>query len=516
MGKVINAEKESVKSRVVTPSIFNSQGQRCPRICVVNTPTSDDCTQVEFVLPYKGSCYNFDQQLSERSAILPTGYLFSVRVYSGQYLHIGTRCHAGICDCIYYLDYIPSMLKPCRLAAIMSHLKLLTEKDMFVLTGVCQGFKIIDSNVDLNYSLDNYNSILSDDMYHQMCKTIFSEVKSGQISQVREPASCVHALGAVVRPDGRLRPITDCSRPKISINDHMLDTAVKFKFSHIEDTRVMVSPQGFGGVVDISNAYRSVLIYPPHRKFVGFQWKFGTKSIHFVDNALCFGLKSAPSIFNSLSDLVVRIMRSNNKPCLGYLDDYFISGKTYDECELNQKTLINLLTNIGFKVNTMKVVTPSHAPKYLGIIVDLERMVFRLPQEKLDKTAKKVSEILISPWCSRKSLERITGLLAHCSVLVRGGRTFCRRLYSLLKATQGKRRVRLAKVFVQDLKWWDSFLKVFDGTCPIFPPLFPEHHFFTDASSSGFGAWHCNDFLFGFWGSHIYGCEHLSSPPPLL
>lgn len=482
-------------------------------ICVVTTPANADSAMVEFVSPFTCSRFPFDNVLSDRSKYLPVGYKYSVRVYDDQYLHITNRCHAGNCSCIYYLDFIPTMLKPCRFAALLTHYGLLSLEDRFVLTGVCQGFKIIDKDVKLSYSRENYKSILSGDMYVQMCTTIDKELKSGQISQISSPATCVHALGAVIRPDGRLRPITDCSRPNISINDCMGDTASKFKFSRIEDTRSMIFPHGYGGVVDIANAYRSVLIYPPHREFVGFHWEKEGRSYHFVDNALCFGLKSAPSIFNSISSQIVRLMEASGVPCIGYLDDYFVSGPTRLACEIDQQSLIDLLQYLGFTINRQKVVTPSQKPKYLGIIVDLEDMVFRLPREKIDKTLEKVSLTLESSWCSRKSLERVTGLLAHCAMLVKGGRTFCRRLYSLLKATRNKKRVRLAQVFRQDLLWWKSFLHVFNGTCHIYPPLLPTKHFFTDASNSGFGAWHLDDFLFGFWGTHSYDCEHVFPPP---
>lgn len=104
----------------------------------------------------------------------------------------------------------------------------------------------------------NYNSILQGEMYSQMCDTITNEVSLGQVSPVSIPSVCSHSLGAVVRPDGRIRPITDSSRPLLSINDYMHNTAERFKFSHIENARPMLSPLGFGAVIDISNAYRSV------------------------------------------------------------------------------------------------------------------------------------------------------------------------------------------------------------------------------------------------------------------
>lgn len=468
---------------------------------------------VKFVLPYKGSCFVYDESLCNRSCFLPEGYVFSVKVYENQFLNVKRCCQTGTCTCVYYLDGIPSPLKPCRIAALMAEKYMFSDEDSFVLSGVCRGFRIVDDDVDLHYSVGNYKSILNEDMYNQMCEIIVKELAKGQVSRLDKPATCVHALGAVVRPNGKLRPITDCSRPQKSVNNYMTATAKRFKFSHVEDTRHLVTERGYGGTVDLSNAYRSVLIYPPHREFVGFNWVRDGKTLHFCDNSLCFGLKSAPSIFNSISGFVTRYMALSNVECLSYLDDYFVAGPDLASCTLRQAALLKVLTRVGFSVNYDKVSWPSQCPKYLGVMVDLVDMKFRLPKEKISKTLDLVRSALDCRWYSYKKLERLTGLLAHCATLVKGGRTFCRRLYSLLKACHGKRRVRFSDLYKRDLYWWSSFLKVFDGTCEIFPPLTPAHHVFTDASGTGFGAWYLEDYIFGFWGENNYCCSHLSPTP---
>lgn len=482
-------------------------------LCVIQTPNKGEVQSVEMVSPYRGGAFDYSSELCARSSYLPQGYVFSVQVYSGQFIHVKRSCMDGVCDCLHILDGVPAQLHPCRVAALMYKYRLLGEENMFVLTGLCRGFHILDSDVQLAYSRSNYSSILEPNMYSQMCATINRELVRGQISLSNDPAICVHSLGAVVRPDGRLRPITDCSRPSNSINNHMFSTATKFKFSRVEDTRNMVEEMGFGSVIDITNAYRSVLVYPPHRKYQGFNWEMGGTVLNFQDNALCFGLRSAPSIFNNVSSFITRIVHESGRACQGYLDDYLVSGSSWEECKANQEFLVNLLRYIEFEVNMNKVTEPSHTPKYLGVIIDLESMKFRLPEDKLIKTSKFVRQLLNCSWCTRKDLEKLAGLLAHCAVLVKGGRTFCRRLYGLLKATMGLRRVRLADCFKMDLKWWDSFLRVFDGTCDIFPCMVPTHHTFTDASGSGFGAWFCDRYLFGFWGEHSYGCPHVFPPP---
>ena len=66
----------------------------------------------------------------------------------------------------------------------------------------------------------------------------------------------------------------------------------------------MVSPGDYGAVVDIKSAYRSVHIYPGQCTLQG----FGDGPVYYVDYMLCFGGSSSPFIFNSLTDLVIRIM----------------------------------------------------------------------------------------------------------------------------------------------------------------------------------------------------------------
>lgn len=87
---------------------------------MVVTPSIHDPRNVEFVLPYSGSIYKYDECLCERSSYLPQDYLFSVKIYNDQYLHVGSRCHTGHCECVYYLDFIQTQLKPCRIAAIIA------------------------------------------------------------------------------------------------------------------------------------------------------------------------------------------------------------------------------------------------------------------------------------------------------------------------------------------------------------------------------------------------------------
>ena len=82
------------------------------------------------------------------------------------------------------------------------------------------------------------------------------------------PPQCVHSLGAVKKSDGRLRPITDCSRPDgSSINNFMGTTFESLNYNPVDSAVPLLLPYDFMSVVDISATYRSVNVHVDHVKF---------------------------------------------------------------------------------------------------------------------------------------------------------------------------------------------------------------------------------------------------------
>lgn len=125
--------------------------------------------------------YEINDSLVERGDYLPHNHVFSVKVYQGQYLYIADLCVQGSCQCIYFLDGIPHIVKPCRFAASLYIKASHSENDIFVLTGICRGFHVLDCMPDLGYSASDYNSITRGDMKDKMDSTVQSELIAGQI-----------------------------------------------------------------------------------------------------------------------------------------------------------------------------------------------------------------------------------------------------------------------------------------------------------------------------------------------
>ena len=70
---------------------------------------------------------------------------------------------------------------------------------------------------------------------------------------------------------------------------------------------------------------------------------------------------------------------------------------------------------------------------YLGIELDSVCMEFRLPSRKVVRLKTIVKEILSVDKAFKRDLQVIAGYLSHASTVVKGGRTFSRRLLNFIK-----------------------------------------------------------------------------------
>ena len=131
------------------------------------------------------------------------------------------------------------------------------------------------------------------------------ELAEGMVSEVSFIPHCIHALGAVPKPGGKIRPLTDCSRPvRESINNFCGELYGEFSYRSVDDIIQMLEPGEFMSVIDIKAAYRAVPIFPLHRKYLGFRWELDGKESTFVDNRMAFGLRLGPLYFDKISRFI--------------------------------------------------------------------------------------------------------------------------------------------------------------------------------------------------------------------
>ena len=147
-------------------------------------------------------------------------------------------------------------------------------------------------------------------------------------------------------------------------------------------------------------------------------------------------LSSSPYIFTKISDFVVRCMLQEGVPrVVNYLGDFcFVSTDRVMGCR-DQEVVIAILRQIGFFVSFGKLPSPNTTARFLGII-DKIKLEMKLPEDKLIRLATILDEVKGRLKVTRKELEWLGGLLAHCSKVVKGGRTFCRRIYYAINSVR--------------------------------------------------------------------------------
>ena len=138
---------------------------------------------------------------------------------------------------------------------------------------------------------------------------------------------------------------------------------------------------------------------------------------------------------------------------------------------------------------------------------------------KVDKLKLAIDSMMAKGSATKKELECIGGLVSHCSYVVRGGRTFSRRIFDLAASySRNSKAILLDDAIKADFTWWLKFCECFNGKACIVRDLHPVP-MYSDSSFKGFGAWMGRDWLVGCWSptdiqmDFNFGSSHLCEPP---
>ena len=78
----------------------------------------------------------------------------------------------------------------------------------FILDSIYHGFHMVDHGASLqSYHMENYGSSLSNPQL--ISELLHQEISQGKILVTDIKPNCVHFLGAIFKPSGKIRPITD-------------------------------------------------------------------------------------------------------------------------------------------------------------------------------------------------------------------------------------------------------------------------------------------------------------------
>ena len=401
------------------------------------------------------------------------------------------------------LSEIPSELQgvqtPLRADVWEKYLSTHPDREFceYLLSGIRKGFRLgfeyrrascVKAKSNMKSALENASVV---DDY------IAEEVKLGRVLGPVKPESLppvqVNRIGVIPKSHqpGKWRLIVDLSHPAgSSVNDGIDPELCTLRYTSVDEAIKRILQQGQEAQLaklDLQSAYRIVPVDPVDRLLLGMVWRDKL----YLDAALPFGLRSAPKIFNAIADALQWIMEARGIKVIHYLDDFLLFGAPgSEECLRSRQAMEKLCEDLGVPIATHKTEGPSCRLTFLGIELDSNSLIARLPEDKLHRLQVEIRRWASKSSCTKRELLSLVGQLQHACCVVRPGRTFLRRMISLSKGVKElHHHIRLNKGFKSDLQWWGCFLPVWNGSSMM--EGVHRYRFSATVTSDASGRWGC-------------------------
>lgn len=238
--------------------------------------------------------------------------------------------------------------------------------------------------------------------------------------------------------------------------------------------------------MDLRDAYFLVKIHPDHKKYLIFKWDNQT----YEFNVLPFGLNTAPFVFTKIMKPVVKLLRSKGHLSTVYLDDFFLTAQSYDNCLENVNDTKIILTSLGFLINERKSqLVPSKVCKFLGFIINSEKFQVSLPPEKITRIKSEIEKYLALKRCKIRDFASFVGLLTSACPGIEYGWLYTKnfercKFLNLNYTNDYDKYMTIPNTLVPDLLWWKNTIDRAVNTIKT-----DEYclEIFSDASMTGWG-----------------------------
>ena len=262
---------------------------------------------------------------------------------------------------------------------------------------------------------------------------------------------------------------------------------------------------------DIESAFRLIPIKPSDYELLGMFWD----GKYYYDKVLPFGLRSAPFLFNQLSDAIEWILI--HKCCISFvchiLDDFLIIEPTStsiphsQSCQQSLSRMLLTFKNLNIPIAANKTQGPHTVLEFMGIILDSDRMEARLPPDKVERIKTSLASFHSRKSCTLKELQSLIGTLNFACKVIPPGRPFLQRMIELTRNVfQPHHHIKLSSGFFKDLHTWQLFIASWNGASFFLSNSWTDSdslELYTDASGTlGFGGIFGPRWFQGSWCPH--------------
>lgn len=305
---------------------------------------------------------------------------------------------------------------------------------------------------------------------------------------------------------GEFRFIQHLSYPEgSSINDGIPKELCSVQYQSIDDAVSLIQKFGPGAYMaktDIEKAFKLIPIAPDSQHLLAFTHL----NCIYYDKTLPMGLSYSCSLFETFSTALqwIATEKLGISGCVHILDDFmFVSPPQYHLCFSSLQTFLGLAEELGVPIKHEKTMLPDTVMSFMGIELDSNLMVKRLPLDKIEKIRFRLQSLKFRRKVTLEELQSLIGLLNFACAVVTPGRCFLRRLIDLtigLKKPHHKRR--LTTEARADLEAWTLFIEGFNGTAIMLEDTWNSSatlHLYTDSSNTGFGGYLKNRYFADTW-----------------
>ena len=305
---------------------------------------------------------------------------------------------------------------------------------------------------------------------------------------------------------GEFRLIHHLSYPSdSSVNDGIDAQFCSVHYTSFDEAIHMVQDLGKGclmGKTDIKSAFRLLPLSPADFDQVGFKFE----GSYYVDKMLAMGCSISCSLFEKFSTFIEFLVKRRSKVgnLKHYCDDFLHAGrKQTDDCRQVMQTFFNVAQELGVPIASEKTVWPTTVLVFLGLEIDSEKMVVRIPLEKLIEIKQKVSLMLSAKKTTLKEMQSLIGVLNFACRAIVPGRPFIRRLINQTKGLNKPfHHLHITRSMKEDMSMWLTFFDRFNGVS-VFHDRFwvssEDVQLFTDASGMAFGCYFEGRWMFSGW-----------------
>ena len=170
---------------------------------------------------------------------------------------------------------------------------------------------------------------------------------------------------------------------------------------------------------------------------------------------------SAPRIFTKLMKPAYSTFSCKGFENVGYIDDTYLKGSTFHDCETNVSSTIKLFTDLGLTLNMAKsVLITSQFIIFPGFLLNSVQMTLSLTPLKAMKIKSKAVELLHNQSPKIWTVSEMIGLMVASFPGVMYGPLYYRQLeiekVAALKQYRGnfEASMILSEIAKSDLHWW--------------------------------------------------------------